>query len=1023
MANPKATITKAFEDLQRSLSPEHIHKFASTELKEVWTVLQDIQTSQRERRSAQNLRRIEPLLRGLEKYAKVVEVLCNGTPYLSFIWLASNHRDIFDALLDAYADIGSALPRFDRYEETFKSNPEFQFVLAEVYSTILEFHQRTYKFFQRRGKFDMNAWHLIFLSVWKDFRARFDGILHTLEKHRDFVDREANSIDIVEGRAARSRMLEDIAERQRQTAGLLKSNETVNQLVQFHSSLSWLAVDDKKQEAERSRKSGRKHSGTCEWVGQVPEMKAWLQDNNSEPVIWLNGKPGAGKSVMCTVVIDNLDKIESLNVCYYFCDNQDDGRDNPSERVLGVIATQLLRAHPELASLITNEFILPGLSSSLAQLRTLIPKLLELQPYTRIIIDGIDECSKIGQKSLVNELQSTCLGPKLHSKILISSRKEPTINSKLEKKPKICLDENGKVETDIRRYIDHKIQQIQSNFVGELEPKIFTQIASSVADKADGMFLWVRLVTQELEQCFCGRDLEECAKSLPHGLKEAYGRILDRILDEAVSPHIRSLSVRILEWMSCSYRRLKLHEILDGVSIHPNCTSLESSTKLSRRVFDLCRPLVEDGPCDTVVFVHFSAQEYILKAAYKQGKPFIRPEDAHLNIGHSCVAYLNTSFRLLPQNSTEEERIEWIFKGLHGLQPYSNQYWYSHIVDYMDQVVAQKLEVPEYLLSSLKEIVKYSKAELSEDSTQSTGIANTSYSNTRDRFASLGRFPGLHSLVSNVERFRDSLKRQDWTIKEIGVVSLETCASDPSWFSAACHYYQAALEVLLDPDFSKYPTQGLQSFRDMYRDSAFACRYLHCSRATDGFDSLQQRQKHESKHQRVYRCDITTCMDFKKGFATRGQLGKHANTYHARLVGETTLADAVRADKKQRVPVGDADNAGAPPTPATPITPVHPKSFQNRAVQPVTIGQPPVPTANTNVISQQSGSLQGDSLNFDASSFGFPGSIDFADPNNGNVDVLNDFDFDSFLYVDENGVDNFNFDSSAFLDGNKIGAE
>src|SRR4051812_45341787 len=137
---------------------------------------------------------------------------------------------------------------------------------------------------------------------------------------------------------------------------------------------------------------------------------------------------------------------------------------------------------------------------------------------------------------------------------------------------------------------------------------------------------------------------------------------------------------------------------------------------------------------------------YILKAAYKQGKPFIRPEDAHLNIGYSCVAYLNTSFRLLPQNSTEEERIEWIFKGLHGLQPYSNQYWYSHIVDYMDQVVAQKLEVPEYLLSSLKEIVKYSKAELSEDSTQSTGIANTSYSNTRDRFASLGRFLGLHSL-------------------------------------------------------------------------------------------------------------------------------------------------------------------------------------------------------------------------------------------------------------------------------------
>ncbi|KFY96266.1 hypothetical protein V498_02776, partial [Pseudogymnoascus sp. VKM F-4517 (FW-2822)] len=300
MANPKATIAKAFENLQRSLSPEHRHTFASTELKDVWSALQEIQISQRKRNSAQNLRRIEPLLRGLEKYAKVIEVLCNGTPYLSFIWapiklmiqLASNHRDIFDALLDAYADIGSALPRFDRYGKTFESNPEFQFVLAEVYSTIVEFHQRAYKFFQCR------AWHLMFLSSWKDFKARFDGILHTLEKHRDFVDREASSIDMVEDRATRLQILEGITESQRQTTALLESNEEINRLAQFHSSISWLGVDDKKQEAERSRRLGRKHSGTCEWVGQVPEMKAWLEDNNLAPVIWMKGKPGAGWSLV-----------------------------------------------------------------------------------------------------------------------------------------------------------------------------------------------------------------------------------------------------------------------------------------------------------------------------------------------------------------------------------------------------------------------------------------------------------------------------------------------------------------------------------------------------------------------------------------------------------------------------------------------------------------------------------------------------------------------------------------------------
>jgi hypothetical protein len=64
--------------------------------------------------------------------------------------------------------------------------------------------------------------------------------------------------------------------------------------------------------------------------------------------------------------------------------------------------------------------------------------------------------------------------------------------------------------------------------------------------------------------------------------------------------------------MSCSFRRLKIFEIVDGISIRPDSICLDSTTKLQRRVLDLCRPLVEDGPSDTLVFVHFSAKQYVL---------------------------------------------------------------------------------------------------------------------------------------------------------------------------------------------------------------------------------------------------------------------------------------------------------------------------------------------------------------------------------------------------------------------------
>jgi hypothetical protein len=140
------------------------------------------------------------------------------------------------------------------------------------------------------------AWHLIFLSLWRDFRARFQGIINTIEKHRDFIDKEANSIDMVEDRAARIRILDDIVERQRQASAILDDNDSQKRLLQLQSSTSWVAVDDKRQEAELARRSAMRHTGTFDWIGQVPETKSWLRDDDSEPILWLNGKPGAGAS-------------------------------------------------------------------------------------------------------------------------------------------------------------------------------------------------------------------------------------------------------------------------------------------------------------------------------------------------------------------------------------------------------------------------------------------------------------------------------------------------------------------------------------------------------------------------------------------------------------------------------------------------------------------------------------------------------------------------------------------------------
>ena len=56
-------------------------------MEDVWAAARNIEAQLEVRQSLRNLRRIEPFLAGIEQYARVVEVLCNGTPYLPFIWV------------------------------------------------------------------------------------------------------------------------------------------------------------------------------------------------------------------------------------------------------------------------------------------------------------------------------------------------------------------------------------------------------------------------------------------------------------------------------------------------------------------------------------------------------------------------------------------------------------------------------------------------------------------------------------------------------------------------------------------------------------------------------------------------------------------------------------------------------------------------------------------------------------------------------------------------------------------------
>jgi hypothetical protein len=146
-----------------------------------------------------------------------------------------------------------------------------------------------------------------------------------------------------------------------------------------------------------------------------------------------------------------------------------------------MVALQLLRRNTDLASLIANEYVYRGVNCGMAQLRALIPQILELSHYTRVVIDGLDECSIDDQKAVLKEVQHLCLRPMIRCKVLFSSRQEVYIREKLSANPHIPLEKREEVESDIRLFVKYKMTQLRTS-----NHSLLKKIESLLVEKANG---------------------------------------------------------------------------------------------------------------------------------------------------------------------------------------------------------------------------------------------------------------------------------------------------------------------------------------------------------------------------------------------------------------------------------------------------------------------------------------------------------------------------------------------------------
>ncbi|KAK4964636.1 hypothetical protein LTR28_003652, partial [Elasticomyces elasticus] len=402
---PAVQIEQAFTRFKQTVSPSHARNFSSTELKDVWTAAREVEQKLVAKQKNRNLTRIQPLLKGIEHYSKVVEVLCNGTPYLPWIWapiklmlqIASDYVTAFEKLIDAYGQIAETLPRFDRLSAALRETPDFQ-----------------------------------------------NGILDSLKKNADLVDREANSHQIVLMQDWRAKALEDIEKR-------VKDNSKQ----QFVTVLNWLDAGKDEQENQLDTLAGKCHQGTCDWLFQQPKVASWLDDGSGPLVLWLKGKPGS--------------------------------------------AAQLVRGKPELSTYVYDAYLSRGCNPSISQLKQMIPELLDGITSARLVIDGLDESPQKEHGAILTQvLQLTSKSTGANTvKLAIISQDVPSISKIMSKKSTISLKEAADMTNDaIQRYVHESLIKLRDDPDDlPIDDQTLIELKRKIVAKSDASKLYMRLST------------------------------------------------------------------------------------------------------------------------------------------------------------------------------------------------------------------------------------------------------------------------------------------------------------------------------------------------------------------------------------------------------------------------------------------------------------------------------------------------------------------------------------------------
>ena len=274
-------------------------------------------------------------------------------------------------------------------------------------------------------------------------------------------------------------------------------------------------------------------------------------------MLWLSGVPGAGKTVLSSFVISKCSEVSdqkpSTPTIYFFFKMTDSDKNSVIAVMRSLVYQLYLLSPATLCADILSLKDSGGKDKALNDrgLWELFVRHARDIDNLTIILDALDEC--VGVEILLRRMIAflDCC----RAKIFLVSRKEENIVLLLEVYPHIVITHED-IQADIHSYIKAEISRIP-RFRGK---PVQRKMISALSSGHGGMFLWARLMIEELKVLGTVREVNEALTSLPKGLNDMYERIIKR-LNDTLHPAHRQLAIKILKWIVCAVRPLRLAEL------------------------------------------------------------------------------------------------------------------------------------------------------------------------------------------------------------------------------------------------------------------------------------------------------------------------------------------------------------------------------------------------------------------------------------------------------------------------------